>query len=477
MTTPKTKIKFSKLLNDPKCVCKSTSDATSEGFVSAPPLSKVFDITSKKIGEDISSTRSIEYTTDKPNITCTCKTAAKFIYNLSQIDKINGLGASTYLCGLLLIIIGQIIKIFKKKDPLTTTIIIIGTIIVAIPTFFSKTLASKLIGEDDEFENITMYGSIFLIMVIGVLAIYNNYKSNDKELKKEYGNDKWYNKLFNFTDQVVTSNYKLLIGSAIASIVIFGLLSSDIKIPFIVVAILAAINLLIIVFVILNIVPGIITLFENSKWGFKSSTWNWFGFIVGLIILIADIMYHKKNMADQTGGFRKYLTHPDVIIILISFVINFLSFFLKESKPAILNKLYSSIIIAIIIWMVIKKTGKKLENTSPIIKQYQETLVKYTGIYSDFITKFHKILNKTSITLDDPSCDQNCSIYWVAFYFFLSLMTNKNIITNTNPTLFRIIISIFVIIGRICIGTFTFNSESQNIAMRNKKSSIKETSV
>jgi len=460
MTTLKSRTQdFSKLLKDPKCKCTSTSNVKNVTPMDKPSLSEVFDISSKKIGKDISSTGLEKYTTDNPNISCTCKTAAKFIYNLSQIDKINGLGASTYLCGLLLIIIGQIIKIFKKKDPLTTTIIVIGTIIVAIPTFFSEKLGNKLRGDSNGWENTTMYGSIFLIMVIGVLAIYNNYKSNDKELKKEYGNDKWYNKLFDFTDQVVTSNYKLLIGSAIASIVIFGLLSSDIKIPFIVVAILAAINLLIIVFVILNIIPGIITLFENSKWGFTLSVWNWFGLIIGLIILIADIMYHKKNMAGQTGGFTKYLTHPDVIIILISFVINLLSFFLKESKPAILNKLYSSIIVAIIIWMVINKTGNKLKDIT--IDQYQKILVKYTGIYSDFITKFHKILNKTSITLDDPSCDENCSIYWVAFYFFLSLIMNKNIITNTNPTLFRIIISIFVIIGRICIGTFTFNNENK----------------
>ena len=241
----------------------------------------------------------------------------------------------------------------------------------------------------------------------------------------------------------------------------FWALSVTITIPYIGVLLMVAMNIVLFGSAIINSIWSFIQFLKVGEWAFENSFWNWIGICLTITGTILNIFFIYKPYRNDLGiktflkDWKKWLIQPDILILLFFFITGILSLSRSESSKLEMNRSLSSFVVAIVLFMGFNK-NKDILNKNKKIQGAESNLAAGTGMLTDLLSKLYKVLfTRSSVEVPEEEIGDekstSASIYWVVLYSFLNYFISDNVVTEYNPSLFRSILIILVIIKRACL--------------------------
>jgi len=451
-----------------KCKCKVTGKKGNQ-TTSISDYKKPLMIATQKIGKNIKvgAIEKINYgTTD--NIVCECDLSNTINLNVEQVDKINGTQSIFIIVGLSFIIGGLIYKNGIKNNANDNDVGTLGFLFVTgLGLIFagSNYFTNYSWGKEGVISSILFWLILILLVVLVIYSTVSSFNPTDEELKK-YNNSKFYY----FINKLFETNFTLLFTGALFLCMIFWALSFTVTIPYIGVLLLVAMNVVLFGSAIINSVLSFVEFFKTSEWKFKIGFWNGIGmfFTIGGLFLNIICYFNKSGYKTKSLFFRdwkKWLINSDIMILLFFFITGIFTLIRKEDSKLEMNRTLSSFVVASVLYMVFKKNKEILtKNASQYWKKGLDNNTKInlgagTGILTDLLSKLYKVLFVRTQTSslqkglgDEPS--KTLSFYWVVLYSFLNYFITDGVVTEYDPSLFRTIFIVLIIVGRICLGTF-----------------------
>ena len=463
------------------CKCKVKGKKWTQE-TSQSDYKKKLMIATQTIGENIKvgAIEKIDYGTSN-NISCECDLSNTINLNVEQVDKINGTQSIFIIVGLSFIIGALVYKNGiknKANDNDVGTLGFLFAIGLGLIFIGSNYFSKYDWGKKGIISSILFWLILILLIVLVIYGTISSFNPTKEELKK-YNNSKFYY----FINKLFEKNFTLLFTGALFLCMIFWALSFTVTIPYMGVLLIVAMNIVLFGSAVINSGLSFVEFFKTSKWGFESNFWNMIGIFLTIGGLILNIIfYFNKSGYNTTSLFfhdwKKWLIHSDIIILLFFFITGIFTIAREEDSKLEMNRTLSSFVVAAVLYMVFKKNKEILTDNATEYWQDKDkdkdnsakiNLGAGTGILTDFLSKLYKVFfTKTQISSSEKGlgdeASNTVSFYWVVLYSFLNYFITDNVATEYNPSLFRTIFIVLIIVGRLCLGTFS----TKSIELKNK---------
>lgn len=290
---------------------------------------------------------------------------------------------------------------------------------------------------------------------------------------------------YSINNSLVQNTYYQLIFAALITFIIFTLTSMNFKIPFFILALVAFMVIIILIFGTVNIA----TILSIINYQFNTNTTNKILIILatvllsiatfGYFILLFDVFNGFLSSKNYLKGFIITISILTIIAIILLFVVTFLG---ESDQNLLLNKhiyrIVQTIGIISIIYLVLYNLKNKLDSLKLQIGNLQQITILFTSIFTDVLINLGNI-KLADYQLDSQGLDEMITadiskdvsvlsntqtstdvISRLTLYFFL-LFSNQfvNILSPTILIISIIIVIIFVVNILPLLG---FNSNTSN---------------